>query len=130
MQLRISPILQRTIASQQQSAFLPGRNIHHALLLMSEMLHCAKESGEPHILLKLDVWKAFDRLEWPFLLAIFEKSGMGGTLSSFLKASLNSASSSIILNGRVTQAFRLTRSVCQGYPLSSSFWPLLLSVAC
>lgn len=30
MQLRITPILQRTITTQQ-SAFLPGRNIHHAL---------------------------------------------------------------------------------------------------
>lgn len=38
MQLRVTLILQRTISSQQ-SAFLPGRNIHHALLLMSEMLH-------------------------------------------------------------------------------------------
>lgn len=36
MQLRITPILQRTMSSQQY-AFLPGRNIHHAMLLMSEM---------------------------------------------------------------------------------------------
>lgn len=36
MQLRITPILQGTL-TRQQSAFLPGRNIHHALFLMSEM---------------------------------------------------------------------------------------------
>lgn len=68
--------------------------------------------------MKLDVWKAFERLEWPFLFAIIQKSGMGGMLSSFLKASLHTASSLIILNGRTTQAFRLTRSVPQGCPLS------------
>lgn len=124
LQLWISPILQRKISSQQ-STFLPGRNIHHVLLLMSEMLHRAKESGEPHILLKVDVWKTFHRLEWPFLIAIIEQSGMGGILTSFLKASLNSASSLIILNGRTTKAFRLTRSVCQGCPLS----PLLFILA-
>lgn len=45
MQLRVTPILQRTLTSQQ-TAFLPGRNIHHGLLLMSEMLHRAKASGE------------------------------------------------------------------------------------
>lgn len=124
MQLRVTPILQRTLFSQQ-SAFLPGRNIHHALLLMSEMLHRAKESGENHILLKLDVWKAFDRLERPFLLAIIEKAGMGGVLSSFLEASFHFASSLIILNGCPTTYFRLKRSLRQGCPLS----PLLFNLA-
>lgn len=124
MQLRVTPILQRTLTSQQ-SAFLPGRNIHHALLLMSEMLQRARESGENHILLKLDVWKAFDRLEWPFLLAMVEKTGMGGILSSFLEASFHSASSLILLNGRPTNSFKLSRSVRQGCPLS----PLLFNLA-
>lgn len=63
------------------------------------------------ILLNLDVWKAFDRLEWPFLLAIVEKSGMSGVLTSILKANFHSASSLIILNGRPTRPFRLARSV-------------------
>lgn len=92
---------------------------------MSEMLHQAKQSGENHILLKLDVWKAFDRLEWPFLLAIVEKAGMGGVLSSFLEASFQSASSLVILNGRATNHFKLLRSVRQGCPLS----PLLFNLA-
>lgn len=124
MQLRITPILQRTLSSQQ-TAFLPGRNIHHGLLQMAKMLHRAKELGENHILLKLDVWKAFDRISWPFLLAIVEKAGMSGVLSSFLEASFYSASSLIILNGRPTNSFKLTRSVRQGCPLS----PLLFNVA-
>lgn len=124
MQLRITPILQCTL-SCQQSAFLPGRNIHHALLLMSEMLHRAKESGENHILLKLDVWKAFAHLEWPFLLAIIEKARMSRILSSFQEASFHSASFLIILNGRSTNPFKLIRSVCQGCPIS----PFLFNLA-
>lgn len=117
IQRRLSPILQRII-TPQQSAFLPGRNIHHALLLMGEMLHQAKISGEEHILLKLDVCKAFDTLEWPFILATIERAGMNGILSGFLKAGFSSASSHIILNGRPTSAIRLGRSVRQGCPIS------------
>lgn len=110
MQRRLSPILQRII-SHQQFAFLPGRNIHHSLVLLGEMLQQAEASGDEHILLKMDVIKAFDRLEWPFLLAVLEKCGMNGTLSSFMKASFANASSTILLNGRLTERIPLTRSV-------------------
>lgn len=117
MQGRISPILQRII-TPQQSAFLPKRNIHQALLLMGEMLQRAKESGDNYILMQLDVCKAFDRLEWPYLLAVVEKVGMGGLLLRFLKVSFASASSFIMLNGRPTKTFKLTRSVRHGCPIS------------
>lgn len=50
LQRRLTPILQRII-SPQQSAFLPGRNIHHSLVMLGEMLHQAAVSGEEHVLL-------------------------------------------------------------------------------
>lgn len=124
IQRRVTPILQCLI-SPQQAAFLPGRNIHHSVLLLSEMLHQAEISGEEHILLKLDVHKAFDSLEWPYILATVEQAGMNGILFSFLKASFSSASSHIILNGRPTESFQLARSVRQGCPLS----PLIFILA-
>lgn len=123
-QLRLTPVMQRLI-SPQQFAFLPGRNIHHSLLMLGEMLQQAVSSGEEYVLLKLDVIKAFDSLEWPFLLAVIERMGMEGILSKFLKAGFASASSSIILNGIPTERFLITRSVRQGCPLS----PLLFILA-
>lgn len=45
MQRRLTPLLQRII-TPQQFAFLLGRNIHHSLLLMGEMLQQATVSGE------------------------------------------------------------------------------------
>lgn len=124
MQRCLSPILQKIIFPQQ-SAFLPGQNIQHNLLMVSEMLHQATVSGEEYILLKLDVCKAFDRLEWPFILASVEKAGLAGTLSAFLRAGFSSASSAIVLNGRPMETFRLSRSVWQGCPL----YPLVFIVA-
>lgn len=43
MQLRLSPTLNDFI-SDHQFAFLPGRSIHHALLLTNESLHAAIRS--------------------------------------------------------------------------------------
>lgn len=124
LQQRLTPMLQRLI-TPQQFTFLPGRNIHHSLLLMGEMLQQAADSGEEFFLLKLDVVKAFDKLEWPFLLAVIEKMGIGGHLSKFLKASFTSAASAIVLNGVPTSSFSLKRSVRQGCPLS----PLMFIIA-
>lgn len=89
------------------------------------MLHQAATSGEEYLLLKMDVVKAFDRLNWSFLLVLLEKSGMAGTLTRFLRASFAEAASSVVLNGRLTNRIPLTRSVRQGCPLS----PLLFILA-
>lgn len=88
---------------------------------MCEMLHCAYQSGEQHIVKKLDVCKAFDRLEWPFTLAVIEKAGLHGMLSAFLRAGFGTASSAILLNRRLTKPVQLSRSVCQGCPFPLSF---------
>lgn len=117
MKRGLTPILHRII-SPQQSAFLPGGNIHHSLLLLSEMLQQAHLTGEDYILMKLDVHKAFETMDWTYILATVERAGMNGMLFRFLKAIFSSTSSNIILNGRPTEAFKLARSVRQGCPLS------------
>lgn len=89
------------------------------------MLHQAAQSGEEHVLLKLDGIKAFDRLDWNFLLACPGKFGMNGTLTRFLKASFANATSHVLLNGRLTRSICLTRSVRQRCPLP----PLLFILA-
>lgn len=89
------------------------------------MLHQAIAFGEVYILLKLDVIKAFDELEWPFLLAVVERMGMSGMISRFLKAGFPSAASAVVLNGIPTSSFPLKRSVRQGCPLS----PLMFILA-
>lgn len=90
--------------------------------MLGEMLHQAKRSGDElvpgFVLLKLDVIKAFDRLEWPFILALLDKSGFTGSLTSFVKASFANASSKVCLNGRMIESILLICSVRQGCPLS------------
>ncbi|XP_074346861.1 uncharacterized protein LOC141685668 [Apium graveolens] len=59
------------IISDNQSAFVPGRNITDNVLVAFELLHYMKQKKkglEGEVVLKLDVSKAYDRVDWSFLM--------------------------------------------------------------
>lgn len=66
------------IIAQNQSAFIPGRLIMDNILLAYEVTHFMqnKRSGAVgYAALKLDMSKAYDRVEWHFLEAMMKKLG-------------------------------------------------------
>ena len=74
---RLKKILPQVI-SPSQSAFVPGRLITDNVLVAYESLHamhCQKKGKTGSIALKLDISKAYDRVEWSFLKGIMEKMG-------------------------------------------------------
>lgn len=120
-QLKLTPILNRFI-SANQSAFLPGRSIHHSILLTNEILHRAGLSEEDVIFLELDVCKAFDKLERDFLLALLQHLGFGPQFIGFILAIIAVANSSVVVNGQQSKPFKISRSVRQGCPLTTPFY--------
>ncbi|KAL6140490.1 hypothetical protein ACLB2K_058789 [Fragaria x ananassa] len=67
---RLKLLLPEVIISPYQSAFVPGRLITDNILVANEIAHFVhnKKSGEEgYMALKLDLGKAYDRMEWLFL---------------------------------------------------------------
>jgi hypothetical protein len=56
---RLAPLLP-TLVSASQSDFVRGRNIHDNFILVQQMVKSLHKKKEAHILLKLDIYKAFD----------------------------------------------------------------------
>ena len=109
------------LISPSQSAFVPGRLITDNVLVAYETLHAVnnKRSGKKDSLaLKLDVSKAYDRVEWDFLKSIMSKMGLPDIWIDRVMCCVMSASFSVRINGKVYGNIRPFRGIRQGDLLS------------
>lgn len=59
------------------------------------------------ILLKLDMVKAFDRLEWHFIIMLMRHIGLGPHFISYFTTISKNASSAIRINGKLMTPFKI-----------------------
>jgi hypothetical protein len=71
---RLKLVLSRSL-SGEQLGFLKGRQILDAIGTTQECLHNIKEKNSKALILKLDLKKAFDCIDWDFLQLILVQSG-------------------------------------------------------
>jgi hypothetical protein len=73
---RLKPILPM-IVSEHQSAFVLGRLITDNALIAYECFHTIRQqhAKRPYFALKVDIMKAYDRVEWNYLLGCLQKLG-------------------------------------------------------
>jgi hypothetical protein len=95
-------------------------------MLTKEVVERAKELCQAFVLLKVDVIKAPDKLEWRYMIQLVEHIGMGERFVGNFQEITRNANSVVILHGRGTAAFEITRSVQQGCPISPLFFDLSL----
>lgn len=107
------------ITSKEQRGFIKGRNIKDCIYLTSEAVNLLqKKSYGGNIAFKIDISKAYDTLEWPFLLKVLHTFGFNSTFCGWIKEILESAMLSISVIGKQNGFFKCKRGVRQGDPLS------------
>nr|KYP44925.1 LINE-1 reverse transcriptase isogeny [Cajanus cajan] len=64
-----------SIISENQSAFIPGRHMLDSVLVASEAIDYAQKYKKPIFVMKIDYEKAYDSVEWDYLLFMLRGCG-------------------------------------------------------
>ena len=80
------------------------------------------------MIISVDAEKAFDKIQYPFMIKSLQKAGIEGRYLNIIKAIYDKPAANIIFNGETFKAFPLKSGARQGCPLSPLLFNIVLEV--
>ena len=92
------------VVSIAQNAFVMGRQILDASLIANEVIDSWQKRKEKGLICKLDIEKAYDSINWNFLMKVLQKMGFGTKWVGWMWSCMSSAKLSVLVNGEIGRA--------------------------
>ncbi|XP_010451229.1 PREDICTED: uncharacterized protein LOC104733344 [Camelina sativa] len=125
---RLKLILPKFISSNQ-SAFIKDRLLMENILLATELVKdYHKDSVSPRCAMKIDISKAFDSVQWGFLLNTMHALEFPDTYIHWIRTCITSALFSVQVNSELAGYFGSKRGLRQGCSLSPYMFVICMNV--
>ena len=105
---RVKPLMD-TLITPFQNAFINGRNISNYILIAHEVLDVLRKRNGRKAnfgMLKIDMSKAYDRVNWTFLRAVLTAMKFGENWIKWIMKWVTSVSYTLLVNGNLTSSFK------------------------
>uniref|UniRef100_A0A803KGA6 Reverse transcriptase domain-containing protein n=1 Tax=Xenopus tropicalis TaxID=8364 RepID=A0A803KGA6_XENTR len=113
------------LVGEDQTGFIPEKTTALNLRRLFLNMSITHTNSSTRAVAALDIAKAFDTVEWPFLWEVLNANGIGPNFIAYIKLLYVKPTASLRVNSDLTEPFELSRGTRQGCTLS----PLLFALA-
>ena len=117
-----------SIVKSDQTAYVKNRFLGESVRLISDILEVTKKLNIDGYVLTIDIEKAFDSVDHPFLYAALNKLGFDKEFIDWIKVLNNGQESCILNGGESTGYFKLERGSRQGDPISAYLFIIIMEI--
>lgn len=116
------------LIAPSQSRFIPGHQMVDNIIICQELLHTAqrKQGNKGAMALKLDLAKAYDRLEWAFIQDTMVDAGLPLQLGDVIMKCITCGYCRVLWNGEATDPIYPSWGLLKDYPRSSYLFVLYM----
>lgn len=114
-----------------QSSFIPNRQSRDNIIVAQEIFHSMrlKRGKKGWMAIKIDLEKAYDRLNWSFIKETLEDISLPNRMVELIWQCISSTRVRMLWNGEALEEFKPPRGIRQGDPISPYLFVLCIEIS-